>query len=688
MIGSAITDDSGKPLPQYNKLAQSAYNPSNEIKELFARCQNDYQRVWRLQHRPFDEFDGISLLQRAKTDQQTFGAFVGAQYVPEHKRWRWRGRKNTARNKLIGILAHMIAGMLYPLVTASNEDDEPDKMTARVMRIIVEEHLRKANYEMKFLYMVLSALVNPAVFVEVEYLEAMQRIKEQMSNGSIKVTEAVDNLLSGLNLNIIPIDQILLGDFYVNPIQQQPLIIRVNRISWDQARKIYGQYADFKYVEAGKTRIFLSGQEHQTLYDIEWTEADRTAVQAITFYYRDEDLEVTFVGGVLMGETENIYLSNRFKHRRLSLIGDEWKSIPIYPFAKTYFEPLDPTGRFAYGKSGAFKLFWEDATQNKTHQLLVDGMYLDVIKPLFLSGVAKVDSVVIAPGAAVGMPPGAQVTPWAMSPNLPAAMQVLEKQETDMSESTQDKMMSGAQEPGITATQSNIAQQQARLQLGVLGIMIADLVKQVGELTMDCVIQNVTVGEVDTSIPEALTMKYKTILAKTKEKGKNLTNKIVFKSNLIDRKMTPKQIKDYEWKLWNDKGGDDQEVYHVNPYKFARTTYNFYVDADAIVNHAMGNDRTQKILKYQMLTQQFVYPFTDQKQVADDVIEEFSDGDPDRLKAKQQQGSAVDGMMNAVGGGGADQGGPSETNTPSVPSPFAGSKRAGVGATTMAGIGR
>jgi hypothetical protein len=637
--------------------------------KLFSRCQNDYQRAWRLQHRPFDEFDGMSLLTRAKLDQETFGAFVGATYVPSEARWRWRGRKNTARNKLISILAHMISGMLYPFVTAQNEESEEDKMSAQVMRIIVENHLKKANYETKFMYFVLSALVNPAALVEVQYLEAWQHIKEQLADGSYKITEAVDTLLSGLSLNIIPIDQLLVGDFYVNDIQQQPVNIRVNRIPWDMARKIYSdRFVDstgkdlFDYVEAGKTRIFLAGQEHQTLYDIEWTEADRTAVQIITCYYRDEDLEIDWVGGVGMFNYKEPYLSNPFKHRRMSLVNDEWKSIPVYPFAKTYYEPIDPTGRFFYGKSGAFKEYWEDRSINHAYRLLQDGMTLEVLKPLFLSGVAKVDNIVIAPGAAIGMPSGATVEPWSMSPNLAAAMQVIQKNEADMSESTQDKIMGGNPTPGVTATQSIQAQNQAALNLSVMGVMIADLVRQVGDLVVDCTIQHTLSGEVDATVPTALAVKYKTVIARTSEKGKTMTNRIHFKSNLVGKKMTQKEKDDYEWKLWNSKGGEDQTVYHVNPYMFARNVYGVTVDAEQIVNSATGSDKTRKLQRYQMLTQQFVYPFTDQKEVADAVIEDFSDGDPDRFKSKQQSPNA---MMGAVLGNG-----PPGTPTPPVQSPM------------------
>lgn len=673
MIGAVIIDSkTGNPVDSQGKsLTVSSYQPPAQVMEVWGKCRDDYQRAYNLQHRPFSEFDGVSLLERSRVDQQTFAAFVGAEYVPQHKAWRWRGRKNTARNKLISILSYMIAGMLYPMVSATNNENKPDKMTARVMRILVEDHLKKANYEMKFLYMVTSALVNPAVFVQVEYIEAYQRIKEQMNDGKMKVTDAVDTLLSGLKLNILQIDQLLLGDFYVNEIQEQPFIVKIRRLSYDTARAIYAgkRFVDgvdqFDYVHAGQTRVLISGNERQTLFDIEWTEGDRDAVQEVTFYYRPDDMEFTFVSGVFMGNPDDIYNSNRFTHRRLSLLGEEWKSIPVYNVAKSYYEPIDPTGRFAYGKSGAFKEYWDDRSINHAYQLLQDGMTLEVIRPLFLSGVAKVDNIVIAPGAVSGMPQGATVTPWSMNPGLPNAMNVLMKNESDMGESTQVSAVPGKPAPNVPATQTIQAMNQAAKQLSVFGLMISDLVRQVGELVIDCIIQHTLTGELNAEIPSALELKYKVVLATTKEKGKDMTHRIHFNSKLIGKKMTQKQIKDYEWKLWEDKGGDDQVVYHVNPYKFARTMYAMRVDADAIVNSAIGNDRQQTILRYQMLTQPFVYPFTDQKALADDVIEEFSDGDPDRFKSQGQPQGSPDQMMKSImGGQGAQspQGG--------TPSPF------------------
>lgn len=646
MIGHIITNDKdGKPIDgKGQQLAVSAYNPPEEIKKLFQRVQDDYNTAWRLQHRGFQEFDGYSLLDRARLDQETFGAYVGVNYVPQNKQWRWKGRKNTARNKIIGILAHVISGMLFPYCYAYNEEDEEDKMTAKVMRILVEDHLKRADYEVKFLFMMTSALVNPAVFVEVEYIEAMQRVKVKNADGSWRIEEAIDELLSGLNLNIIPIDQILLADFYTNDIQRQPNVCKVRRISYDEARGIYGNGKfmldgkdQFDFVRAGNTRIVMAGQENQTLYDIEWTEADANYVQVITMYYRPEDLEVTFVGGVFMGDYDDIYKQNAFTHRRFSMVNGEWTSIAVYQFAKTGFEPLDPAGRFAYYKSAAFKEFWDDAGQNKMHQLAFDGTQLDVMKPIFMSGLAKVDGTVMAPGATIGMPMGASVTPYQLGPNLQAALNMMRVEQEDLSMSTQDALQSGVAEKGVTATASMKAEQNAKVILGVFGIMIADLVRQIGELTVDCIIMHETVGEIDATIPESLNMKFKKFMIQGKDNGKDVTNKIEFDSSMMGNNLTPEKADDLEWDMFFKHGGMGATTHHykVNSYKFARHQFSIYIDPDQIISRSMGTDQLRKERAFNILLDPRVAPFVDQQAVVDKfVLEEYSDGDPDQFKRK------------------------------------------------------
>ena len=657
MISGVVTNEKGEPIDgNRKKLSKSNYNPPKEVQELFSRCQVDYQTAWMLQNRPFNEFDGLSLLQRDRLDTKTFGAYVGVDVSPSNQQWRWKGRKNTARNKVIGILAHMLAGMLFPVANAYNEENEEDEMTAKVMRILIENHLRKADYEMKFLFMVTSALVHPEVFVEVEYIEAIARVKEKLDNGEYKVTEAIDELLSGINLNLVPVDSLLLGDFYTFDLQRQPFIVRVRRISYDEARSVYqGKYFiddkdQFDFVEAGTTRVVLAGQDNQTLYDIDWTEADGNFVQELTFYYRGEDLEVTFVGGVFMGESKDIYNSNCFKHRRMSMFGDKWMTIPVYPFAKSGFEPLDPSGRFAYYKSACFKEFWDDASQNRAYQLAQDGMFLDVIKPLFISGVANVDGTVMIPGATVGIPQGASVTPYQLGPNLTAALEIMRVNKDDMSESTQDQIMSGITQKGVTAYATSKAEQNARIILGVFGTLIADLIRQVGTLVMDDIIMHTTVGEIDATVPESLKMKYKTIKLKGKEKGKEVTNYIDFDSGMMGETLTKEKANELEWNLFDKYGGleSKQRVFKVNPYKFARTQFSLYIDPEMILSKTMGTDQLRKERAFNMLTDPRVAPYINQEAVVDKfVLEEFTDGNPDDFKKDMSQNDLLNQVMGA-----------------------------------------
>jgi glucose uptake protein GlcU len=634
--------------------------------KLFARCQTDYQVAWSLQHRPFDEFDGVSLLQRANLDQKLFGTYVGAEYVPQNKRWRWRGRKATARNKIIGVLAQIIAGILFPTVYATDDQNNESRDCARCMRILVQEHLKRAGYGVKFIYMVLSALVNPATFVHVEYVQKMNSVKIRLASGEIKVEQAIDELLSGLALNVVPVDELLLGDFYTFEMQAQPYLVRVRRISYDVAKGIYarrffdsidGKEVDrFDNVQAGQTRALAATTEGAMLYDVEWTEGDQNMVQEATFYYRGEDLQVRFVGGVFMGfydpnDADNsLYNGNPFDHRRMTQVGDAWGTMPVYPYAKSGYEPLDPSMRFAYYKSAAFKEFWDDATLNMAERLTVDGMHLDVVKPILISGIAKYDSNVMAPGAVASLPKDATVSPYQLGPNIAAAMQVLTKQSKDLEDSTIADILRGQTGGTQTAYEVNQAVVNAKRMMGVVGALTANLVEQIGELTVDCIITNTTVGEVQEMLPGALGMKFMTFIARSKDKGRDITHRIVFTDKYMGRVMSQEEKRARSWELWTEAGAGKKgstKISEVNPYQFARRKYTCYVDSEEMIMRSTGTDRSLKDRALAVLTSPAVMPWTDQEAVINDfAIEEYGGNDPDRYKRK---GESPDAMMALMG---------------------------------------
>lgn len=626
---------------------KSTYQPNEEVKQLWEQCQQDYFNAYALQNRPFEEFDQLSLLQRMNQDQQTWGAFVGANYEPTSKAWRWKGRKNTARNKIVGILAHIISGMLFPYVYAYNEENVQDELTARVMRILVENHLKKSDYEIKFLFSMLSALVNPAVFVNIEYVEAKQKIKFKGEDGKWNVEEVVNELLTGIQMNLVPVDQLLLGDFYTFNIQNQPYIVKARRVSYPEAKQIYGgkYFVDgkdvFDYVKMGDmTRNTVgAGRDNQTIYSIDWTNADQNYVQELTFYYKSEDLEVTFLGGVLMGNQEDPKNTNPFKKRRVST-DDKGKYIttPVYPFAKTGFEPIDPNMRFAYYKSASFKEYWDDASQNRMYQLAQDGTFLDVFKPIFGSGIASIDTSVMVPGAFIGMPQGANVTPYQLGPNVNAALALMRQNVDDMSLSTQDALQSGFAEKGVTATASLKAEQNARVIMNVFSTMVAQLVKDIGELVIDDIILHTTVGQLDAMLSPNL--KSKVIRMQERKKGEDITNIVEFDPSMELPTFTKEKADELEWKLFEDLGGMKAKTnkFIVNPYKFAKAQFTCYVDPEVIISRSMGSDKLFKERATQMLLDPRVAPFVNQEAVIEDfILKEYTEGDPEKYKKKPEE---------------------------------------------------
>lgn len=672
MIGQFLSDANGVPLGTNSKtLTASKLTLPDEVEKLFLKVQTDYQTAYMLQNKPYDEFDGISLMQRSKRDQETFAAFVGLVYVAKHNKWRWTGRKNTARNKLMGILAHMIAGMLYPMVVAQNDKDEEDRVTAQAMRILVEEKLKKANYDIRFYYGVLACLVNPAGIMEVEYVEELMTIRQRLASGEMDIRQVVDEAMSGLFLHIIPIDEIMFGDFYsgTGDVQIQPFIIRERRISWDKARAKYAgkhfwQSEDlFDFVAPGQTHCIGPTDQSRTLYDVESSEADANFVQELTIRYRKEDLEFTYVGGVGMFDYAKPY-ENPMTHRRMVMGKDKsWYTIPMYPFAMSGYEPIDPTGRFLWFKSGAFKEYWDDQKMTQLERLLIDGIKLDVMKPMFLSGVSNFDQYVMAPGSTTSLPQGATATAYSLNSNLVQAYQAVQQAEEDMSQSTQDKIMEGATEAGVTATQTNEAKRNARIMLGNFGLMIANFVTQIGELVCDCVIQNDTVGELDELAPsDEFRVKYRTVLARGKEKGKEVTNKMVFTDQYMGRSYSEDRIRDMEWDLYEQSGGEDtdQRIWMINPYRFARNRYSFSINPDQMISKSMGFDRAEKELAFEKFMDPRVMPFIDPEAVVQDfVIEEYSDGQPERYRNKNADSDEM--MQALLGQAQGTQGAPQPT---------------------------
>ena len=161
----------------YNDTKVSAFNPSNEVKELTGYAQKDYQIGNEILKRPWVELGDLSVVDRMNRDQRTFNAFVDESRDNPADAWKWRGTRSKARNKAIAMHAQLTAGYIFPSFMAQNENDEEDRDFSDLMDSSVEWLGQNSNYKSSYLMTTMGMLVNPVTYLGAEWLDVVQTVK-------------------------------------------------------------------------------------------------------------------------------------------------------------------------------------------------------------------------------------------------------------------------------------------------------------------------------------------------------------------------------------------------------------------------------------------------------------------------------------------------------------------------------
>ena len=206
---------------------------------------------------------------------------------------------------------------------------------------------------------------------------------------------------------------------------------------------------------------------------------------------RMDDLEVVFINGIYMGDmVDDPINANPMRHR-------DQENRPKYPIVKFGSEPIDEK-RFFFYKSIASKLMQDYDLTNKVWQITVDTHILGLKPPIGISGADdKLETDIYSPGLIFQAGKDAKYTQLPVG-NANDGHQLIKMADEQTKESTQDPIRGGVSSPG-TQTAFEIArlEQNARIQLGIIGKMIIQAVKDLGNLMIDDIIRHQIVGEVE-----------------------------------------------------------------------------------------------------------------------------------------------------------------------------------------------
>lgn len=616
MIGNVELKEDGTILTP--GTAVSLYQPSDEVRNITAAIQTDYQTGHNIMTDSYREFNDMNVFNRQDRDQKAFNTYVSPPSEDPDEEWRYNGVRPLSRNKAMVMAAHVTARLLYGNVDAQNDKDESDKIWATAMKDMVLWNIENSDYEMSYFFSVIAALVNPCSWVKQDFVEATQKIRVELEDGTIEIKEAIDNVMSGMNFFNIPVDEMLISNIREYEVQRQRFLIRRRFIDFQEAKAKWGHNQNFEdFVKPG-VKTFFNDQDG-LFYEQKDDQLQNHLVEEVTYYNRQEDMEIPFVSSIYLGDDE--VENNPIMHR-----DNEGK--PRYQYVKFGFSPIDER-QFFYYKSLMFSLENEQDLLDIMTRLVVDGAILDVNSPLAVIGGDRIDSSVMFPSAVTVFDEETKVIPLKSGRGIDSGLATIREAEKSASE-VQSSFSTPETGGDKTAFQVSREETNARIQLGAFGKMIGTATRDLTYLMLDDIVNHQTTPMLDEVLDPDLGLKYKTfLLADQTEGGKKVTKKIKFTDKFLGIEKDEEDMLNRSFKLLDEEGIDGEvRIFELNPIQASKLRFKVSVNPD---NLLIQSEAFEKALKLDARDRMITSPLADIEAVERDFLfDVFAPGESDK----------------------------------------------------------
>lgn len=612
------------------KNEKSVYNPTEEEKTIRSMIIKHFQLGWTNLYTPRVEFNDLSTFGRDQTDFLAWNVYQpnnGDPYPGDQiNGWRSNAVRPIERNKAISIAAHATARLLFPKIFAYDNQGESQKDAAQVLTDLMEWAAERSNYSYTSLQAVIQALVAPASIVHTEYAEVYREVKRKKPDGSYKKEKILDEVMSGFRDTVVPVDQILVENFYEHDIQKQSWLIWRRVQSYQTLEEKYRHLTNWKHVKPGMQVLYAD--PNAGFYFVYDPNMEQYMCEELIYWNRTMDLQITMVNGVMLTSHDNPNPRND----------------KLFPFTKFGYEFIN--SRCFYFKSLVFKVSHDANIVNTLYPMIIDGTYLNLMPPMINNGGEAIGSDVIVPGAVTTLSSkDASLTPVKIATDIRSGMDTLFKVEESINQTT-EMPVSPAGSGEQTAYEISKREQERNTILGLFVQMIGSYVKQYGKLRLGDILQYLTIADVD-KITDDTELIYKVFLLHNKKSGgKTKHRKIKFDSTLSPEVMSKEDKLKESYETLKMQGGEDTDVelFRANPELVRDLDYMVVVSPDVLNPLSEDVERAFKLELYDRAIQN---PIADQEQVTRDFLfgaNPMSSKDPEKYVKKPQGSEEVPGL--------------------------------------------
>ena len=547
----------------------SLYQPSQEIIDFTSLIRKDYSYGSEVLNRPWPELNNYSVIERKNIDQKTFNAFVDESTEDPNESWKWKGTRALARKKAFAMHAHMTSSFVVPMVFPQNSSQADDKAMAGGLRDILEWMTVNSNYRQAFLLATMGILVNPVTYIEADYCEVNQKIREKTEQGW-QIKEALDEVLSGPVFRVRSSEEILLSNPFEQDIQKQRAVIFIRWVDYSELKAKYKDHENWNCLQPGKMTLF--NDSDGLFYDVKDDEHPYL-VKEVIWKNRQEDGEMVFLNGIYFGE--NNLEGNPIKHR-------DNRNLPKYNL--TSFGYHRNSEHFFYFTSLMQEVGWDDRLVDEMYKTTMNREFLDLEQPTAYIGFDNIDTSVVFPGASISTQnTNAKVQPI-INPRSGSSYRALQEIEDSMSEASLSETEMGVL-PEASQKATAIAKASSSAKILLTGAMknMGESIRQLGNLMIDISLNHLTAPEIDEITGN---FKYREfILQNQSVNGRKVSKKIRFDESLMGKKISKQEKTRYEMKLLEEIGYPDnkESIIVLNPHLFSKMKYMAVIEADEMM---------------------------------------------------------------------------------------------------------
>ena len=532
-----ITTDKGKLRPSDNVL----------------KIYNRYYLGMQVIQKPEAFFNNRTPLEYWADGRLRFNVYV-PQRQKNSKMWRTLYRSAMLRNKILGIVAHVLGMMPEPSIIAQNENQQEDINVSKFFQDFVDWSMDHEGFEVKAFWGLVTAVAEGTIVMKDDYGKFERTVKEIIEideqTGKIKYKENKNFVdFVGAFTEIVPNDEFLIGNPYITSLQDQPWIIRRHRLPIDVFRHKYQKYDRVMDVKPGMPQAWVySSDFFQPYTSVTYLAAN--IVEVVEYWEKNGDHYDVVANGVQLTEDEN----------------PNPRPDKMYPFCKSGFEPIDYS--FFWYKSLADKLSPEQDVYDAVLRMAIDAVHLNLIKPVATNNPALVNEDIAIPGNVIytGAADNYKIEP--VFGNVPIGMDagtsnILNTMMTNMAQSSLDPMQTGsAPSGGANPTASQVLQmaQNAKIMLGLFGWMYGYLITEWTKLRCQTLLWRVS---------RDMDLSKVTIHDRVLKNGKMGKRTYIFERGLASR---PKEYKDElskKIKKVQETLGNTEEIIALDPEELA-----------------------------------------------------------------------------------------------------------------------